>query len=147
MEAAVGSVEVYETIERAWKLNRRQEQARRQASLEAQFKAMEDACDELDRLTGGPEVLNFDASPEGATYSHERKLSGVPLYPRHLYNDAVKSPDAFAAPRLQGKKIPPEARWKESRLEGLIPREAWVPVDRKGKAWDYEWERPSDTRQ
>jgi large subunit ribosomal protein L40 len=31
----------------------------------------------------------------------------------------------------------------EGRLEGLFPRQLWVPTDTKGKdAWDSEWTRP-----
>ncbi|ORX35655.1 hypothetical protein BD324DRAFT_652203 [Kockovaella imperatae] len=144
VRAVIGSPEMYETIDRAWKLHRRIEMAKRRDSLEAQFRAMEEACDELDIITGGPEIPVSDASNDPKNYLKEKQLTGVAIYPRRLYNAAMVKPDSFAAPRLQGKKIPLEARWKEARLDGLIPREAWVPVDSKGKGWDYGWERPSE---
>ena len=146
IEAVVGSAEVYDTIERAWRLHRRHAKARSEAALKAKFEAMEEACDELDRMTGGPEIMNFDAAEAGSTWAKERKLTGKGEYPRTLYEDAMRKVDSFSTPKVQGKRLPPEEKWKESRLEGLIPREAWVPVDRKGQAWNYDWQRPSSTR-
>jgi large subunit ribosomal protein L40 len=111
--------EVYETIERAWKLDQRRKRDSRQKSLAVKLKAMQEACDELDRLT---EV--------------EGGLS------RSVYDRAMSRPNLKGEKVEQGKKETPESRWAAARIEGLVPREMWVPTETRGKGWKYDWQRP-----
>lgn len=127
LQILVPSPEFHETVERAFKLFQRHKRTARSHSLRMKFKAMEHACDELDKIT----------RPVKAGESGER-------YDRGIYVEAAKRPDAYAAPKPLGRRISPEQRWKEARIEGLVPREAWVPVETRGKGWNYDWQRPSD---
>lgn len=134
LRAVIPSNEAHETIERAWQLFKREKREKRQRAIAAKYRAMEDACNELDALTGG-----VDAGGE---------------VPRHLYTRAMQrinhGPAAYAAALQgikQGKKKTPESRFLETRVEGLVPREAWVPVDSRGKGWNYDWVRPLNVQQ
>lgn len=57
---------------------------------------------------------------------------------RSIYDRAMAKPSPV---QIKGKG--PEARWLEARIEGLVPREAWVPTETRGKGWNYEWRRPA----
>ena len=96
--------------------------------MTAKFAAMEDACDELDRLTQGSE-----GGEEGK-------------YDRMVYDRAMARANPYALERMTGRRATPESRWREARLDGLVPREAWVPTETRGKGWDYGWRRPSGER-
>lgn len=117
---------MYETVERAYKLFQRHKRAKRHGELKEKFKAMEEACDELDRITLGKE-------------------KGGEGYDRSIYIQAVKRPDPYAKPKPVGKRISSEEVWKEARIEGLMPREIWVPTETRGKGWNYDWKRPGST--
>lgn len=121
--AVIHSPEVYETIERAWKLYQRQRRESKAGELRSKYAAMEEACDELESLTREGGVAD-----------------------RLVYDKAMAKADPYAGERITGRRATPESRWKESRLEGLVPREAWVPTETRGKGWDYEWTRPSGER-
>lgn len=124
IQAIVHSPEVYETIERAWKLYQRQKREAKKRELSAKYAAMEEACDELESLT----------KEEGGKYD------------RMVYDRAMAKTNPYAGERLVGRRATPESRWKEARLDGLVPREAWVPTETRGKGWDYAWKRPSGER-
>lgn len=109
--------EAHETIERAWKLFQREKRAKHAAALEAKLAAMVDACEELDRVTSG----------EGAG--------------RHVFERAMARASFSPPENIKGKKGS-EARFLEVRLEGMWPRESWVPTETRGKGWNYEWKRP-----
>ncbi|CAD6573522.1 MAG: hypothetical protein TREMPRED_000849 [Tremellales sp. Tagirdzhanova-0007] len=130
--AVIHSPEVYETIERAWKLYQRHRRELGRRQLTAKFGAMEDACDALDELTGGA-----GASAAGG---------GGGRYERLVYTRAMARPDPYAEEKITGRSSTPESRWREARVDGLVPREAWVPTETRGKGWDYEWKRPSSIR-
>jgi large subunit ribosomal protein L40 len=111
--------EVYETVERAWKLHQRTKRDQRQKVLNAKLKAMQEACEELDKLTS-----------EGGGLA------------RSVYDRAMSRPTLRGEKVEQGKKETPESRWAAARIEGLVPRELWVPVETRGKGWKYDWTRP-----
>ncbi|CAK9782457.1 hypothetical protein CC85DRAFT_263484 [Cutaneotrichosporon oleaginosum] len=136
IRAAAPSAEAHETIERAWNLFRRDARAERTAALAAKYDAMVAACAELDALTR-------PAGQDGES------KSGDGVLPRAVYDRAMvrvaHASAAYAAAKqgmAQGKKKTTESRWLEARPEGIVPREAWVPVDSRGKGWNYEWKRP-----
>lgn len=119
------SHEAHETIERAYQLLRRRETEARKKALEAKFAALTAACDELDAVT----------QKEGVS--------------RQVYDSAMgrisHASAAYAAAAqgiAQGKRKTPESTFIENRVPGLIPREAWVPTETRGKGWNYEWTRP-----
>jgi large subunit ribosomal protein L40 len=87
---------------------------------------MAKACDELERLTRRGE--------EG----------GEGLWSRTLYDAAMAKVNPYKEERITGRKSTPYSRWKEGRLDGLIPREAVIPCDSKGRGWNYEWKQPED---
>jgi large subunit ribosomal protein L40 len=120
------SPEVHETIERAFHHYKRSTRLRRQAVLKVKYDSMVHACDELNRLT-----KSVEAGGEGK-------------WGREVYDKAVRAPDLYAAEKVQGRAQTPYSRWKEGRLDGLIPRESWVPVESRGKGWNYEWKQPED---
>ena len=111
----IGNAEAYETVERAWHLFQREKREKLKTAMEARFEAMREACEELDREEW-----------------------------RALYERAVSRPAAKVAP-ARGRKTTPETRWLDARIEGLVPREQWVPVERRGKPWDYDWKRPASS--
>jgi large subunit ribosomal protein L40 len=119
------SVDAHETIERAWALYRRRQRDARERALSAKFDAMADACAELESVSVG-----------------EHKA----LYDRAMVRMAHGAAANVAAAQgvAQGRKKTPESRWKEARPEGLVPREAWVPTETRGKGWNYEWTRPEN---
>ncbi|KAK4684913.1 large subunit ribosomal protein L40, partial [Tremellales sp. Uapishka_1] len=114
----IHSEEVYETIERAFRLFQRRARERRDEALKAQMAAMVEACEELDTMTK-------DAN-------------------RYLYERAMARP-SLSAGRTEdrGRKQSQESKFLEGRIPGLIPRESWVPVESRGKGWNYGWRRPS----
>jgi large subunit ribosomal protein L40 len=125
LAAALPSAEAYETIERAWALFRRRARDARESALRARFESMRDACDELEAVSA--------AAKSG-------------LYDRAMVRMAHSAAANAAAQQgiAQGKKKTPESRFAEARPEGIVPREAWVPVETRGVGWKYEWERPAN---
>ncbi|OCF39793.1 hypothetical protein I317_06402 [Kwoniella heveanensis CBS 569] len=145
LQAVIPSAEAHETIERAYQLFQRQVRQKRQVALSAKYDQMVEACDELEKLT--------NPSPVEDEYKRLAQNSGLAegrkggAYHRRLYEHATaelkQAERRGEQPR--GKKSV-EQRWKETRIEGLVPREAWVPVESKGKGWDYDWIRPGSER-
>ncbi|WWC61932.1 mitochondrial 54S ribosomal protein mL40 [Kwoniella dejecticola CBS 10117] len=133
LQHVVPSAEVHETIERAWQLYQRNLRTQRQRALRAKFDSMVAACDELERITN---------PANGGVESAEGKGG---LYHRRVYEIATsetKQAERKGDERHPKGKKSVEQRWKETRIEGLVPREAWVPVESRGKGWDYTWRRP-----
>ncbi|WWD17046.1 hypothetical protein CI109_101483 [Kwoniella shandongensis] len=135
LQAVIPSSEAYETIERAWQLYQRTLRKQRQTSLEAKYDSMVKACDELEAIT----------NPANGGAESETGKGGK--YHRRVYEWATA--DVRQAERRgeqpRGKKTV-EQRWKETRVEGLVPRESWVPVESRGKGWDYSWTRPGHSK-
>lgn len=92
--------------------------------LAAKLKAMQEACEELDRLTteGGMSRTVYDRAMSRPTLKGEKV-------------EVVQSSGG-------GRKETPESRWAAARIEGLVPREMWVPTETRGKGWKYDWTRP-----
>lgn len=143
LRAVAPSAEAHETIERAWNVFRRAGRARRADEIAAKYTAMVEACAELDALTRG--------APSGQAEDVEEMMGevGDGLLPRAVYDRAMirmaHASAAYTAAKqgiAQGKKKTTESRWIEARPEGIVPREAWVPVDSRGKGWNYGWTRP-----
>ena len=129
LQTLIPHPEIHETIERAWYLYRRHERQAHAITLRERYKAMTEACKELDQLT----------MPKTAT--DEKK--GPATYDRQIYVQAMSIPNFHAQPRLTGRGISAEKRWRETRYDGLFPREAWIPTETKGKGWNYTWHIPS----
>ncbi|KAK6909830.1 hypothetical protein I204_04745 [Kwoniella mangroviensis CBS 8886] len=133
LQAVIPSEEVHETIERAWQLHQRNLRQTRQKVLDAKFKAMVEACNELEAITdpsnGGVE------STEGKGGQYHRRIYEIATSTTH-------QAERTAEERSQKGKKSVEQRWKETRIPGLFPRESWVPVESKGKGWEYDWVRP-----
>lgn len=125
------SHEAHETVERAWQLFRREKREKKQRALNAKFRAMEEACNELDALTGG-EAGKGEITRDIYMRAMQRMHHGSAAYQAALQGIN------------QGKKKTSESKMLETRVEGLVPREAWVPVDSRGKGWDYDYVRPSN---
>ena len=148
--------EVHETIERAFKLFSRKKRQAKNYRLYNQWRAMEAACDELRSITQVPEVPETLEGTEGIegsqgvtggqTASTDAIVTNAaaPLYNPRLYDEATKRPNPYSTPKPQGRRISPAAKWRDARIEGLVPREAWVPVETRGKGWNYDWVRPSE---
>ncbi|KAL1411588.1 hypothetical protein Q8F55_002552 [Vanrija albida] len=118
------SHEAYETVERAYQLLRRRETEARQRALRAKFAALTDACDELEAVTTrGVNRQVYDSAM--VRISH-----------------ASSAYTAAAQGIAQGKRKTAESRFIENRVPGLVPREAWIPTETRGKGWNYEWTRP-----
>lgn len=113
----IGNAEAHETIERAWRLFQREKRESQREALTAKYDAMVEACNELDAVTAGGDI------------------------PRAVFDRAVARPSGFSE-EAKGKKGP-EARWLEARIDGMVPREAWVPTETRGKGWNYDWKRPA----
>lgn len=109
----VQNAEAHETIERAWLLFQRERRNIQRSQLDAKYRSMVDACNQLDQITAD--------TPQ-----------------RAIYDRAMAKPSPV---QIKGKG--PEARWLEARIEGLVPREAWVPTETRGKGWNYDWKRPA----
>lgn len=121
VEAVIVDSEAHETIERAWKLFQREKRESQSTILTAKFNAMKEACEELDKVTEGTER-------------------------RYVFERAMARPSYSPPEEIRGKKGS-EARFLETRLEGMVPREAWVPVESRGKGWNYEWKRPGSGKE
>lgn len=148
LKTVLPSAEAHETIERAWQLYQRDRREQRARKLEAQFESMKAACDELERITSTPPPSepSPSASEDGSSAIAK---PGKPQYPRYLYDRAMSRLPLFPVetPKVRGAKAGPESRWQEARIEGLVPREAWVPTETRGKGWNYGWKRPGqDTK-
>ncbi|KAL0255366.1 hypothetical protein I308_100169 [Cryptococcus tetragattii IND107] len=108
LQTVIPSAEAYETIERAWQLHQRELREARKVELDAKYKSMVEACDELERITnpanGGPESIDGKGG----------------LYHRQVYNLAVASVRQAhrRGEQPKGKKTL-EQRWLETRVEGL----------------------------
>lgn len=122
----VPSREANETIERAWALYRRRTKEVHTAALRAKFDAMADACAELEAIS--------EAEPAARGGMYDRAMVRM--------SHGTAANQAAAQSIAQGRKKTSESRWKEARPEGLVPREAWVPTETRGKGWNYEWKRP-----
>ena len=133
VSSVIHSPEVYETIERAFKLFQRRNRESKRLELISKYNAMESACDELDQITRIPNG-NEQGEGEGG------------MYDRMVYDKAMLRPNPYKLERMIGRRATPESRWKEARLDGLIPREIWIPTETRGKGWDYDWKRPSGER-
>jgi large subunit ribosomal protein L40 len=131
VKALLPTREIHSTIEKAWALYQDQQRMLHRRRLRAKFRAMEKACDELDKITRPPPLQ----SATGGFLNGQR-------YPRALFNLAMEPANPHAFPKPSGRKISPEARWKEARLDGFVPREAWIPTETKGTGWNYQWQRP-----
>ncbi|WVO18362.1 hypothetical protein L204_106077 [Cryptococcus depauperatus] len=132
LQTVVPSAEAYETIERAWQLYQRERREARKVALNAKYQSMVRACDELEQITnpanGGPE----NAEGKGA------------LYHRLVYDESVAQARQAQKKGEQPKgRKTSEQKWLDSRAQGLVPRESWIPVENRGKGWDYDWQRPS----
>ncbi|WVW84236.1 hypothetical protein I302_106266 [Kwoniella bestiolae CBS 10118] len=133
LQSVIPSEEVHETIERAWQLHQRGLRITRQKALQAKFDAMVEACNELEYITN---------PANGGVESGEKKGG---IYHRRVYEIATsetRQAERTAEERNHRGKKSVEQRWKETRIPGLFPREAWVPVESRGKGWGYEWVRP-----
>ncbi|WWC69954.1 mitochondrial 54S ribosomal protein mL40 [Kwoniella pini CBS 10737] len=125
IQNVIPSKEIHETIERAFQLYQRNLRIKRKNSLKIKFNEMLKACNELELITNKENDL----------------------YHRRIYEIAIsenKQSERKGDESLKnqkGKKTI-EQRWKETRIKGLIPREAWIPVESRGKGWDYDWRRP-----
>jgi large subunit ribosomal protein L40 len=123
LQRLIPDPEVYETIDRAWQLHQRQLRDASKKSLAAKYKAMQEACDQLDKIT---------AEGSGGRW------------PRTLYARAMARPTMRGQGGGEtGKKATSESRWLDARIDGLVPREAWIPTETRGKGWNYDWKRPS----
>lgn len=152
LKTVLPSAEAHETIERAWQLYQRDRRQQRTRALEAKFESMKAACDELERITSVPAPSPTDASAASeaeAESSGSSKRAAQPQYPRYLYDRAMSRLPLFPVetPKVRGSKAGPESRWQEARIEGLVPREAWVPTDTRGKGWNYRWRRPGSEKE
>lgn len=134
LAAVVPNSEVHETIERAFKLFQRHKRAKRQAELRVKYKAMTEACDELDKITMPLTKARTKAMGEDV----------FEPYDRAIFVEAVKRPDPYKRPKHTGRRISSLEIWKEARIEGLMPRETWVPTETRGKGWNYDWQMPAD---
>lgn len=126
LQATIPHPEVHETIESAWRIYKRGQRLEKEQSMQARFQAMENACDELYRISRkGP--------------------NGEPaLVDQQVYEHAVARPNANKEPKhATDRKASEFAKWKDSRVDGLMPREIWVPPETKGSAWKYDWQRPA----
>lgn len=79
------------------------------------------ACDELERIT--------------------RPVGGEG-YSKDVYDKAMKRADPHKGDLQRGRSSTAESRWREARIDGLVPREQWIPVETRGKGWNYDWKRP-----
>ncbi|TYJ59033.1 hypothetical protein B9479_000022 [Cryptococcus floricola] len=126
LRTVIPSAEAYETIERAWQLYQREQREERKVQLKAKYESMVEACDELERITRS-----------------EGEDANGGLYHRQVYDLAVAqlTQAKRRGEQPKGKKTA-EQKWLETRVEGLVPRESWVPVESRGKGWNYDWQRP-----
>lgn len=153
LKTVLPSAEAHETIERAWQLYQRDRRHQRARALEAKFESMKAACDELERITSVPAASPTDASSESSEAESSSPSMTTkraqPQYPRYLYDRAMSRLPLFPVetPKVRGSKAGPESRWQEARIEGLVPREAWVPTDTRGKGWNYGWRRPGSEKE
>ena len=123
IQKLVPNPEVYETIERAHKLFKRHEKRIKTDELRVKFLSMEKACDDLHEIT----------IPK----------QGVEQYNRKIYITAARKPDPWIKPKPTGRRISPLEIWKEARIDGLMPREVWIPTETRGTGWNYDWKLPS----
>ncbi|KAG8862804.1 hypothetical protein FRB96_000814 [Tulasnella sp. 330] len=111
------SAEAHETIERAWQLHKRQIREERAQDLKLKHDSMKNAMDKLKKL--------------------DRRLYDIAVAkvdPRGILPD-----DAEDLKPLKG----PARRFWLSRVQGLFPREMWIPTDTPRKnGWSYEWKAP-----
>lgn len=147
LKTVVPSAEAYETIERAWKLYQRDRRQQRAQVMQAKFDSMREACAELERITAvpsQPSATSEDTARERTAPGQTPPKKVQPQYPRHLYDRAFSRVNLFPieTPKVRGSRAGPESRFQEARIEGLVPREAWIPTDTRGKAWNYGWRRP-----
>ncbi|EIW65916.1 hypothetical protein TREMEDRAFT_66002 [Tremella mesenterica DSM 1558] len=118
LKHVIGDPEVHETIERAYKLHQRLQRETQTRSLQLKYRAMVEACEELLRMSEEGEVE------------------------KNVYDRAMTKSGQSEKVEGEIKRGNPEVKWAAARLEGLFPREMGVPVESRGKSWDYGWRRP-----
>lgn len=133
LRAILPNPEVYDTIERAWRVHTRLEKEQRERVLREKWRALEEACDELDSIT----------SPSPSSSSSTHTDAGTSLYPRRIYTRAIARPNPHREELVRGRKATPESRFLEARIEGMVPREAWIGLETRGKGWNYGYKRPA----
>jgi large subunit ribosomal protein L40 len=117
LQRAIPSVQVHETIERAWLLHKRHIRKSREKEIQRKFQCMKRAMDEL-----------HDINPI-------------------LYEEANKREDPKARSDEEKQLLKQlkgtEARALEARIRGLFPREMKVPSDTPSReGWNYKWTAP-----
>jgi large subunit ribosomal protein L40 len=114
LERAVPSAEAHETIERAWKLHKRELRERREEELRRKYASMVRATEVLKEL----DPVSYAEATRGVD---SRRLS--------------------EQERERMKGMSRGARKKaESRVEGLFPREMRIPTDTPSRdGWNHGW--------
>ncbi|KAG8903121.1 hypothetical protein FRB99_003723 [Tulasnella sp. 403] len=111
------SAEAHETIHRAWQLHLRQLRESRDEELRVKYESMKHAMDKLKEL-------------DKELYD----IATVRMDPR-----AFLPEDAEELKPLRGVA----RKFRLSRIQGLFPREMWIPTDTPRKdGWNYEWTSP-----
>ena len=120
LRRVVRSAEAHETIHRAWQLHKRQVRETRAQDMTVKFERMKEAMEKLKEV--------------------DRKLYDIAnarVDPRGLLPD-----DAEELKQLKG----PARKFYLGRVQGLFPREMWIPKDTPSKdGWKYEWTQPPST--
>ncbi|KIO28768.1 hypothetical protein M407DRAFT_176464 [Tulasnella calospora MUT 4182] len=120
LRRVVRSAEAHETIERAWQLHKRQLRESRETELQRKYESMKNAMDKLKEL-------------DTRLYN----LAAAKVDPRGILPD-----DAEEVKHLRG----PAQKFHTARVQGLFPREMWMPTDTPKKdGWNYNWTPPPST--
>lgn len=114
IQHAIPSVQVHNTIERAWLLHKRQIRRCREAELARKFESMKRAMEELEKID------------------------------TRLYLEANKQEDPRARSKSEqelAKQLrSSELRAVEARVRGLFPRELRIPTETSAPSgWNYDW--------
>ncbi|CAE6536199.1 unnamed protein product [Rhizoctonia solani] len=114
LERAIPSAEAHETIERAWKLHKRQVKEQREAELKRKYESMKRAVEVLKEL----DPISYAEATRGVD---SRRLT-----------EAERE-------RMKEKKRGAKKK-AESRVEGLFPREMRIPTDTPSRnGWNHAW--------
>ncbi|KAG9019304.1 hypothetical protein FRB90_004017 [Tulasnella sp. 427] len=120
LRRVVRSAEAHETIERAWQLHKRELRESREAELQRKCESMRNAMDKLKEV-------------DRRLYD----LAAAKVDPRGILPD-----DAEEVKQLRG----PAQKFHAARVQGLFPREMWIPTDTPKKdGWNYDWTAPPST--
>ncbi|KAG8950659.1 hypothetical protein FRC04_007284 [Tulasnella sp. 424] len=120
LRRVVRSAETHETIERAWQLHKRQLRESREAELQRKHESMNNAMAKLKEL-------------DRRLYD----LATAKIDPRGILAD-----DAEEVKHLRG----PAQKFHTARVQGLFPREMWIPTETPRKdGWNYNWTAPPTT--